>query len=508
MAKQTLGMSISTKQVQKTIITPQLKQSLQILQMPIVDLISEVQSALEENPVLETGDTDFDFDEVEGEYGNELGTDTPTLGDAEVNADGSNDTMSEMVDKMMSDEWDDYMANFANIKYNPSDTEGIDLDKLNGASETLYEHLHKQLLQVRLPVENDDTGAKRRRLNDFEYFIADYIIGNLDDTGLFTDEITEICELLNCEEDKFREILKIIQTFEPAGIASTNISECLVTQLHDLDVKKAHIELAEYILTNHQKDLINGKIQEIANKVKRPVTTIETVLGLLRKTNPNPASKFNNERTFVTPDVFIVKNGEKFEVIINDSDIPAIRLNAYYTKIMRGEIDADTKNFLTEKCKNAIWLINSLDKRKSAISKIMTSIVEIQHSFFLDGYKSLKPLRLSDIAQLTNLNESTVSRAISGKYAMTPRGLIDIKSFFSKGFDYEDPDLGTISSTTIRELIKEIVSSEDTTKPYSDQAISTMLADKNIKIARRTIAKYREEMNIGTRFQRMRIKTN
>lgn len=467
-------------------ITPQMKQSLAILQMPIVELEQELSNILEENPILEAwedgGSDDFDDNES-----NDFSEDIEDIQDKDKNLDT-------LVEKVTGDDWEEYIGyeKLDDISYkSTNDENNFDLEQVIGAKESLYEHLMYQL--------NINIIDKEER------HIGEYIIGNLSEDGYFRINIKDACSELNAEESLFEKVLNIIKTFTPSGIASSNLHECIITQIRDMNCDAVYVDFAEELLSGYSVELAAFKYDDILKGMSIERDTFDYLLHLIKKTDPRPGLNFSGSDTkFITPDVFIVPNEENFDIIVNEKGLPNIRLNNYYIKMLQGSnLDSEAKNYIKDKVKNAVWLIESLQKRQKAIYKVVKAIADYQGDFLQHGISMMKPLKLKDIAEATGLHESTVSRVTSGKYAMTKHGLIELKSFFSKSLESQDGDM---SIGVIKQKIKELIDEEDKEVCISDQRIVELMEEKGIKIARRTVAKYRDEMNIPTMSQRRRLR--
>ena len=470
-------------------ITPQMKQSLAILQMPIVELEQELSNILEENPVLEAVEDDgsddlYDFDNNES---NNLSEDIEDTQDKDKNLDN-------LVEKVTGDDWEEYIGyeKLDDISYkSTNDENSFDIEQVIGAKESLYKHL---MYQFSLNIIDKE-----------ERLIGEYIIGNLSEDGYFRIDIKDACSELSVEESLFEKVLDIIKTFTPSGIASSSLQECVIVQIKDMNCDAVYVDLAEELLAGYSAELAAFKYDDILKGMSIERDTFDYLLQLIKKTDPRPGLNFSGSDTkFITPDVFIVPNEESFDIIVNEKGIPNIRLNNYYIKMLQGSnLDSEAKTYIKDKVKNAVWVIESLQKRQKAIYKVVKSIVGFQGEFLQYGISMLKPLKLKDIAESTGLHESTVSRVTSGKYAMTKHGLIELKSFFSKSLESQDGDM---SIGVIKQKIKELIDEEDKEVCLSDQRIVELMEEKGIKIARRTVAKYRDEMNIPTMSQRRRLR--
>lgn len=453
-----INLTIENKLSQKLMITPQMKQSLNLLQMPVVDLLQEVNTILEENPVIE---------EIEAKSEEEI------------------KEKDDFLEDLKKVEWDDYFQN-EDWYYLPNDEEDINFEKFVSGAESLYEHLLFQLSISGLSQEEKSVG--------------EYIIGNIDENGYFMLDEDAVAEELNVSRNMVRRVLDVIREFDPSGIAQSNLCDCIRKQLEIYGVNINDIELIVEILQKNEKDIVVGNIENVAKSFNIDVEGLNKLLGYIKMTDPKPGLKFSSNTRYIVPDVYIVERDNKYDVIMNEEGFPSIKLNGYYVKLLKDtQLDEKAKEYIEDKVKNALWLLKSLNQRKKAIQKVVEEIVKVQEDFLKKGKEHIKPLKLKDIAEATELHESTVSRVTAGKYAMCSHGVLELKSFFIKGLQSEN---GEISTTKIKRMIKELIENEPKEKPYSDQKIVEILTKKGIKIARRTVAKYREGMNIPARPER------
>jgi RNA polymerase sigma-54 factor len=461
--KNKLSINLDIKPQQKLIITPQMKLSLNILQMNMIDVVKEINSIMESNPTLE---------ELEKYNNLDWSTNDKSIIDEK-----------KVDQKKITESFED--VDFFNTKIKNDDE--VNYENFIAQPLTLQEHL---LFQLRI------TG-----LDDLSKTIGEYIIGNLEQDGYFRLDINNVAEELNVEVDKVLEILKTIQTFDPAGIASRNLTECIIIQLNDMQIAKVIIEdIEDIIITIGNGDIDN--IQKILHDRKYSKDYIDYLIDILKKIDPKPGLKYSENTTYIYPDVYIQEINGEFNIFVNERDIPTLRISNYYLMMLKKDnLDNETKEYLLEKIKNAEWVIKSLALRKQSILKVTEAIVEYQKDFFLMGYDYLKPMKLKDIAKKTGLHESTISRVTSGKYAHTKYGIIELKILFKKGYDTTD---GALSVDKIKKLIRSIINEEPINNPYSDKKISDILMESGIQIARRTVSKYREEMNIPSKILRKR----
>ncbi|MGA1845739.1 RNA polymerase factor sigma-54 [Deferribacter abyssi] len=456
-----LNITLKNKLSQKLLITPQMKQSLNILQLPMFELSQEINSILEENPVLE---------EIEKKE---------DLVEDDINVDSYIEELKKVDMEFFFDEDDEF-------KYYIKEDDDINFEKFVSKKPNLYQHLLFQL----------DISS----LKGDDYRIGEYIIGNLTENGYFRLDIDSSAKELGVTKERFLRVLRKIQEFDPSGIASRNLKECLNIQLKDFKVKEEDLNYINVILDKYETELISGNYEYIIADLGIDKDYFDYLMGLIKKVDPKPGLKFNSETVYIIPDVYVIKKGDDLEVRLNEEYIPSIKLNSYYVKLFKSkELDEKTKEYVEEKVKNALWILKSLNQRKKAILKVVETIVKHQKHFFLYGDRNLKPLKLKDVSAETKLHESTISRVTSNKYLACEYGVYEIKSFFVKGIETID---GTISVDAIKTLIKEIIDSEDKKKPFSDEKIVEILSKKGIKIARRTVAKYRDELGIPSTSKR------
>ena len=461
------------RQQKKLIMTQQMKKSINILQLPIVDLIDEINTEISENPLLEV----LDFDDEED------------IRDTEKETKADDD----LFEMLMSRDWDDYMGSGSDVDFLNSYVEdGNEQDKYVKYKDSLYEFLTKQLIY--------SNGTKRVKL------AAKLIIGNLNSRGFFENDFKFIAkELEPIFTDKpitsaeYEAALSLVQSFEPAGIGSRDIKECILIQVKNLNVEPKYVDCMKEMIYKYDAELALYKYRVILSKLGITREELNFCLSTLKKIDTSPAQSFNMPNCYITPDVYIYDNGDDFNIVLNDNNIPNIRVNKYYKKLLKTS-DVNTRKFIEDKYRNAEWLISSLDKRNKAIYRVVESILGFQGDFIRKGIRYMKPLKLVDIASQTGLHESTVSRATSGKYAMTTRGLVELKSLFSKGIEGQYGE--ETSTNMIKDIMQDLINNEDGKNPLSDQRISNILQERDYNIARRTVAKYRDELKIGTKSQR------
>ena len=445
------GYELTIEQTQKPQMTQELIQAIQILQFNNQELTEYIANELLENPVLEplkddTSEGTVDIDELRERL-------------LEINSEAQHSNYSEG--------WD-------------GDREEFSFERFVAFRYSLVEHLLPQL---------EFSG-----LNEKESQIGRYIVQCIDDNGYLTAKTEEIAESLGVEPETVESVISVIQTFDPVGVGARNLEECLAIQLkHKGETDKNVFEIVKSRLA----DIGDNKIALIAKDMGLGATEVQAIADKIKKLEPKPGRLFSSDATikYVFPDVYIEKDGEKLLVRSNDFGIPQLSISPLYDEIKAaGEEDESVKKYLNEKLNSAMWLIKSIEQRKSTIYKVASAILEFQDGFFRRGTKYLKPLTLKQVGEAVGIHESTVSRAINGKYMQCEQGVFELKYFFSGGLKADKGE--DISSNSIKAMIKEIIDAENPTHPYSDQRIAEMLANDGIDISRRTIAKYREAIGI------------
>jgi RNA polymerase sigma-54 factor len=328
--------------------------------------------------------------------------------------------------------------------------------------------------------------------------VGSQIVGNLDPNGYLCATITEIAQLEHVSEDLVENVLKKVQEFDPPGVAARNLQECLLIQARMLSKEN---RLLGTIIRDHLKDLELKNYVHIARKLKVPLREVEIAVLLISKMDPRPGAMYSEEKVqSIIPDVYVVKSGDDYKIILNDDGLPRLRISNFYREIMAGVGGRDHveeengKKYIRDKVQSATWLIKSIQQRQKTIYKVAESIVKHQRDFFDRGIDYLKPLVLRNIADDVEMHESTISRVVTNKYMHSHRGIFEMKYFFGSSIQRTSGE--NIASKSVKEEIKHLVGKEDPKKPYSDCEIVDLLKVKGIDIARRTVAKYREQLNI------------
>lgn len=476
-----LGYDLTIEQVQKLVMTPELIQAIQILQFNTHELDSYVQEQLLVNPVLEQAG-----EENPGARESDKHTDAEEMRsrkDSEsVSGDDEFDWREYIKDRQYDDisyrQWEDRSGEEKENTY----------EQYVSSDVTLPEHLMFQL-----QFASSKKGCRR---------VGRYIIESLDENGYMTSTVEEISRATGAPVDKVEEVLDIIHGFDPVGVGARDLAECLIIQLKQ---KGQLTETFERVINEHLSDLADSRFGVVAKDMGISPKEVQNMGDIIRTLEPKPGRLFASQMDtkYIIPDVIIEKIDGEYVVTINDSSTPKLMVSSYYQKLLyQSEEDDKLAKYLSDRVNSAMWLIKSIEQRKQTIYNVVNAVVKYQKDFFDKGSKYLKTLTLKDIAEEVGIHESTVSRSINGKYLQCPRGVFEVKYFFSAGVSGSHGE--GISSNSIKEFIKEIVDSEDHRSPYSDQDMVEMLKEKGINISRRTVAKYRDEMNILSSSKRKR----
>ncbi len=462
-----IGLRQSLSLRQNLVMTQRLQQALKLLQVPTLELEQILRHELQGNPLLEEIEPE---DELEDEIRHE--DDIAAMDEKERETEMN----SEDQERDWGDSWDE---GFRGATNNSSYDEDDDLERPQKYIPSGQEDLSEQL-QMALP-----EGIERR--------IGEYIIGCLNEDGLLGCPVSEIAAYYEVEEKVVEAVLHVVQGFDPAGVAARDLQECLLLQLEARgyeDSDEAHV------IKNHFESLKNRKFADIAKEMKNTPKDVQEIAQRIGELDPRPGLSLNVEGArAVVPDLEVVKvddDGEEYAVYLNDSNLPRLRVSQAYEGAGKGS--EDTIKFIDEKKRHAEWVIKTIEQRRRTMIKVMEAIVVEQNDFFEKGAIALRPLTLQQVASTIGMHESTVSRVTRQKYVQTPRGVFPLKFFFSAGLDSEG---GTeVAAKAVKIMIKEIIEAENTAKPLSDKKIVDMLQKSGLKIARRTVAKYREQMGI------------
>jgi RNA polymerase sigma-54 factor len=484
---------------QQLVMTPQLQQAIKLLQLSRMELVDMIREEMLENPVLE--DSVESSSEQEKNAPLELSSDTQAerIGDTERAVAPASDerveTTSEVKADTRSDEavkefdWEGYLENQAanpplpSYRANTDELPSLEATLTRGTS--LFAHLEWQLKLGHFTLEEEP--------------IALLILGNLTPDGYLDQPLDEIAEEAEVAVDFVETVLKKVQLLDPPGVAARNLEECLLLQA-------AHIGADDDVLigmiTKHLGNLEKKNYAAIAKDLNQPVEEIYEAAKVIMEFDPKPGRAYTDEEpTYISPDVYIHKVGEKYFVVANDDGLPKLKISDFYRAALQGGPKA--KEYIQERLRSAQWLIRSIQQRQRTIVRVTESILRFQREFFDKGPAYLKPLILRDVADDIGMHESTVSRVTTNKYVNTPQGLFELKYFFNSGISRSDGD--DLASEAVKLKIKQIIGGENDRHPHSDQKIVELLADQGIEIARRTVAKYREQLKILSSSKRRQV---
>jgi RNA polymerase sigma-54 factor len=472
---------------QQLVMTPQLQQAIKLLQLSRMELVDMVRQELEENPVLEEGMDIVEEKETREESGPAENYEAETAPPEEIKeVKGESEGLGDI-------DWQTYLEGYnlsgTTGEYFEEDEERPSYENLLTKKSTLTDHLMWQL--------------NLSRMEDRERRVAAEIIGNLDEDGYLKATLEEIAGVTGCTSPEAEKVLKAVQDFDPTGVGSRNLQECLLKQVEQLGMEGS---LVETILARHMSELETRKYQVIAKALE---VSLDEVLGaakIISNLDPRPGRPFGQDEVhYIIPDIFVYKIGEEYVVVLNDEGLPNLRINSFYRNALAGATSVDEKagEYIQEKMRSAMWLIKSIHQRQRTIYKVTKSIVKFQREFFDKGIEYLKPLVLRDVAEDIEMHESTISRVTTNKYVQTPQGLFELKYFFNSGINTMEGE--AIASESVKSKIKEIVGGENPRKPFSDQKLVEILRQHGIDIARRTVTKYREMLGIGSSTDRKRL---
>ncbi|MDA0689670.1 MAG: RNA polymerase factor sigma-54 [Proteobacteria bacterium] len=487
-----MKLSLQLKLGQQLTMTPQLQQAIRLLQLSTLDLQQEIHQALESNPMLDMEESNDEDDRPSDEHPHSIDSND----NQKLNGDDSG--WEEQIPNELSvdSNWDDIYPT-ASSNYS-SDSDNYDFESRNTAEETLQDHL---LWQLNLTPMSERDEA-----------IAMAIIDAIDANGMLSLDLESIHAGfdpgLELEVDEVLAVLHRIQQFDPVGVGYRNLAECLLIQLNQLDlgVRPELIANAKLIIREHLELLGHRDYAQLMRRTRLKESELRDTIAVIESLDPRPGSAIAPPSTsYIVPDVIVTKQADtgKWRVELNPDTAPRIRINDSYAALVKRADTSDDNNYMRDKLQEARWFIKSLQSRNETLMKVATRIVEHQKGFLEYGEEAMKPLVLHDIAEAVGMHESTISRVTTQKYMHTPRGIFELKYFFSSHVSTKGG--GECSSTAIRAIIKKLIAAENARKPLSDSKITQLLEEKGINVARRTIAKYRESLSIPPSNERKRL---
>jgi len=469
------------KMSQQLVMTPQLQQAIKLLQLTRMELQDLVLQELEENPLLEEA------------TGVEEITEPDTLEVAEQEHEPAQESADfhevETGEETLRD-WDSYLDGYnysSGEQQYGGDDERPSFENLLTRKGTLIDHLLWQL--------------HMGQYSEMDVRVGEVIIGNVDDYGYLRATLQEIAAASSATEEDVQDVLECIQEFDPPGVAARDLRECLLIQARSLGMKGS---VVESILQNHLGDLEKRNYKLIAKSLKVDMNQVLVASRIISGFEPRPGSSFSTDDVhYISPDIFVHKVGDDYVVMLNEEGLPNLKVSTQYADVRgNGVIDSQTEHYISDKMRSAAWLIKSIQQRQRTIYKVAKSIIRFQREYFDRGIEYLRPLVLRDIAEDIGMHESTISRVTTNKYMQTPQGLLELKYFFNSGLSTSEGDF--VASESVKNRIKEIVEKENPQKPLSDQKIAELLTSQTVNIARRTVTKYREMLNLGSSSERKR----
>lgn len=465
------------KLAQQLVMTPQLQQAIKLLQLSRLELADTIQQEIEQNPLLEEDATSPEAESAsESQNQNEPEPPAAPEKTSEINIEETPSSLGEI-------DWADYVNEYeSGGTYKPRETGDEQPSRFDILTQKpdLQSHLAWQLNLSDVSEEEMEVGR--------------FILGNLDHDGFLKASVEEISEECGCDPELAERMIENIQDMDPAGVGARDVKESLLLQLKRLNLGNS---LPARIVENHLNFLETKNYTAICKATKQPLSEVVSAVNIIIGLDPHPGRVYSDESPhYILPDVYIQKVDDEYVIILNDEGLPRLKVSNYYKEILRnkkGQQD-ETKDYIQEKLKAAAWLIKSIQQRQRTIYKVVESILKFQYDFFEKGVAYLKPLVLRDVAEDIDMHESTISRVTTNKYVHTPQGIFELKYFFTSAIERKDGD--ALSSESIKERIRQIIQGEDPDKPLSDKVISEIFQKEDIRLARRTVAKYREQLGI------------
>src|SRR5262245_59143323 len=484
-----LEQKLHLKLSQKLIMTPSLQQAIKLLQLSKLELQEVLNQELLENPLLEELGEETKQEEAEAEA-------QETKTQTEEEAKAAEPPKEKEKDSFEEIDYDAYFQDYIEYGYNPrgmgEEHEEFPIENTLTRPPNLTDHLTWQM-------NMSDASPRVKEIGAF-------IIGNIDEDGYLRASVEEIVAAGPYEPEDVEKAIGTIQALDPIGVGARDLRECLLLQLNFLEMD-IDAPLVEVVIRDHWEMFMQRHFVQLAKVLGIDMKTLEGIVELIKHLDPKPGRKYSNERAiYVEPDVYIHKVGDEYVIVLNEDGMPKLRINGSYRAMLNSmdtKSDGETVNYIKDKIRSAVWLIKSLDQRQRTIYKVAESIIKHQREFLERGIDFLRPLVLRDVADDIQMHESTVSRVVSNKYMHTPRGLFLMKYFFHSGIDSDTGE--DISSLTVKKKIQSFIENEDPRKPLSDSKIMKILNDEGINIARRTVAKYRDELNIPSSTDRKQI---
>ncbi|MEE9606803.1 MAG: RNA polymerase factor sigma-54 [Myxococcota bacterium] len=474
---------------QQLVMTPQLQQAIKLLQLNRLELVGLVQKELEENPVLEE-DPEGEGEGAEASAEPEA-AEEPVAEPVSETAEPADDREPTDAEKIDDIDWQSYVDAYpqTGIREGGGNDDRRSVEATLTRPSTLAEHLAWQLQVSSLPVE--------------EEVAARFIVGNLDERGYLQSTVEEVARQAGVRAEVVERTLVKVQDLDPTGVGARDLRECLSLQARALKIDDP---IVLCILDEHLDALIKRDFRGVARTLGIPIEDVAAAAKLIGTLEPRPGRAFGGEEpVYIVPDIYVYKVGDDFHIVLNDDGLPRLRINGLYRDVLtrKSTVAKDTRDYVHEKVRSALWLIKSIHQRQRTIYKVMESIIRNQRDFLDRGINYLKPLNLRDVADDIEMHESTVSRVTTRKYVHTPQGIFELKYFFNSSINRVQGD--AVASESVKERIRRLILNEDSRRPLSDQRVAEMLRVANINIARRTVTKYRESMNILSSTKRREV---
>lgn len=476
---------LSTKLLQKLVLTPQLQLAIRLLQLSRLELAEEIREQLETNPVLDeesNGSDAVSLDEAAKEVpGAEELPGAPKM--PEEAPDSQAETTSSPLEQGDTVEWEKFVEGYNRFGQGPtvrvSNEEYPSVETTISHKQTLQDHMMWQLQLVEFSDEQWEMGA--------------FIIGNLDDNGYLTEvNVEDIAAQADASEGEAETVLTRLQTFDPVGVCARDLRECLLIQAR---IHHGDNELLLKMIADHLSDLERRNFPAIVRGLHCTMDEVKSLIATIQSMEPKPGRAYSSDDVvYIQPDVYVHKVGDEYVTVLNEDGLPKLRISPYYEQALTGTVTGGAREFVQEKLRAALWLIRSIHQRQSTIRKVTESIMRFQLDFLENGVSQLKPLVLRDVAEDVGMHESTISRVTTNKYVYTPRGIYELKYFFNSRVGSLTGD--DVSSESVKARIQTLVEKEDGKKPLSDQEIVLLLRREDTVIARRTVAKYRQALGI------------
>lgn len=509
-------LQLQQRMSQRLIMTPQMQQSIQLLQLSTLELNELLQEEMAENPLLEDDNLSEDLEaapdtalsdqeykpsdeeafQVSSNGAADSATGEASSAEASFEYPEPNDGMVERGHIELDENWADYFSDSSDIGASYSgaapiiDEEEEESNFQIAHTESLKDHL---LWQLGVSTNDED-----------EYRMGEYLIDQLDENGYLQVSAEEVAETFDAPLERAQHMIRTLQRFDPPGIGAEDLTQCLVLQCRHYEIDDDDILS---VIKHHLNDLERHRYKEIARALGVTEQHIQEIADIISKLDPHPGRQYlPHENEYITPDVFIEKVDDRWQVRVNDDSAPPLRISRKYREMLQNpeQITDEEMDFIKKKFQSAIWLIRNIEQRKRTLYRVTEAIMDKQQDFLEEGISGLKPLKLRDIADELGIHEATVCRVVNKKYVQTPRGLFELKYFFSTGLDTTGES--DMSAKSVMEIIRGLIDEEDTKKPLSDQKITEILhRDHNLNIARRTVAKYREKMGILPTSKRKRV---